>query len=155
MSTLILDHSAALAAWAAGRIPHVGDAGFGPCTAIGVASGDGADDELYAVAVFHEWMPTARTLQVSMAARSPKWATPGTIRALLAYAFRQARANKLWVAIPADNSRAIRFNIGIGMIREAVLRHHFAPGRHAVIMSMLATEYLASRWHTLRVKEAA
>jgi len=24
-----------------------------------------------------------------------------------------------------------------------------------VIMSMLATEYLASRWHTLRVKEAA
>jgi len=155
MSTLILEHSAALAGWAAGRIPHVGAAGFGHCTAIGIASGDGADDELYAVAVFHDWQPVAKTLQVSLAARSPRWATPSTLRALLHYVFEQAGANKLWVAIPDDNVRAIRFNIGIGMIREAVLRHHCGWNRHAVILSMLEPEYRDSRWVSPRARLAA
>jgi RimJ/RimL family protein N-acetyltransferase len=150
MTALIFDHSEALAAWAAARIPHVGAAGLGPCTAIGVASGDDADDELYAVAVFHDWQKAAKTLQVSMAARSPRWATQGTIRALLHYVFEQAGANKLWVAIPDNNSRAIRFNLGIGMVREAVLRHHCGWNRHAVILSMIEPEYRASRWASPR-----
>jgi RimJ/RimL family protein N-acetyltransferase len=146
MSMLIFGHDKALAAWAAVHIAHVGDAGFGPCVAIGIGSGTGADDEVYGVAVFHDWQKVAKTLQVSLAARSPRWATPSTLRALLHYVFVQAGANKLWMAIPDDNSRAIRFNLGIGMTREAVLRHHCGWNRHAVILSMIEPEYRVSRW---------
>jgi RimJ/RimL family protein N-acetyltransferase len=144
--TLIFGESAALADWAARRIAHVGEAGFGFCQAIGIAAGSSAADELYAVAVFHDFQDTARTVQISMAARSPKWATPGVIRALLHYPFVQLGLNKIFVAIPDDNARAIRFNEGIGLKREAVLRHQFGPGRHAVFLSMLRKEYERSRW---------
>ena len=70
---------------------------------------------------------------------------------MLAIPFDQYRANKVWTCIPADNERAIRFNVGIGMVREAVLRHQFGPKRNAVVFGMLAREY-AANW---RLKEAA
>jgi RimJ/RimL family protein N-acetyltransferase len=152
---LVFNASELLAAWCASRIPHVGEGDFGPCQAIGIAAGPGLVAELYAVAVFHDWQEGSRTIQVSMAARSPKWATAGTLRALLHYAFVQLHASKLWVAIPHDNARAIRFNKGIGMKQEAILREHFALRRHAVILSMLRREYLASKWFKPDQKEAA
>jgi RimJ/RimL family protein N-acetyltransferase len=62
------------------------------------------------------------------------------------YVFRQAGARKLWVAIPHKNERAIRFNRGIGMRQDGVLREHFGRGSHAVILSMLRKEYEHSRW---------
>jgi RimJ/RimL family protein N-acetyltransferase len=147
MPELLFDHSEELADWAAGHIPHLGPYGsFGPCQAIGVASGLTADDTLYAVVVFHDYQPRARTLQFSAAARSAKWATPGVLRALLHYPFQQLNVYKLWGAIPSDNLRALRFNLGIGMRKEGTLRHHFGERRHAIIVSMLRSEYLHSRW---------
>ena len=46
---IVAGHTEKLARWAADRIPHVGDAGFGPCEALGVALGN----RLLAVWVFH------------------------------------------------------------------------------------------------------
>jgi RimJ/RimL family protein N-acetyltransferase len=156
MPVLILNHSDALAQWAADHIPHVRGGDFGPCQAIGVASGSNSEDQLYAVVVFHDYQPRAGTLQFSAAARSPRWATPGVLRGMLAYPFRQLGVFKLWGAIPGDNERALRFNLGIGMRQEATLRHHFGPRRHAVIVSMLRHEYERGRWCDRTVsKEAA
>jgi RimJ/RimL family protein N-acetyltransferase len=136
--TLIYGRDDDVAAWVAERIPHVGaGVGFGPCRAIAVAR----DGVMAAGVVFHDWQPRSGTMQISCAAASPRWASRQVIKTLLAYPFDKAGAQKIWVAIPHDNERAIRFNKGIGMKQEAVLRHHFGAKRHAVILSMLKREY--------------
>lgn len=145
MSVLIFGHDDALAKWCAARIPHVGKAGFGPCRAIGVATGNQPDDTLLAVVVYHDYVPSYGVCQLSMAARSPKWASREAIRGLLSVPYEQYGCRKVWTATPSDNLRAIRFNEGIGFRREAILRHHYAPRRHAVICSMLRNEFEA-RW---------
>jgi RimJ/RimL family protein N-acetyltransferase len=133
-----------LAAWAARRIPTVGDVGFGPCRAVGVASGNGGrGDKLLAVIVYSSF--DRGCIQISAAADSPKWATPGNVRALLAYPFITLGCRKVWTGIAHDNARSLRFNRGIGMRQEATLRYHYGPKSHAVIMSMLRNEW-ARRW---------
>ena len=125
MPVLIFNESEALAAWVATQIPHVGEGGFGPCTAIGIATGHGWDAKFYGAVVFHDYQPRTGTIQVSAASLSPRWAEPGILRALLHYPFQQIRVRKLWMAIPHDNAKALQFNLHLGMVREAVLRHHF------------------------------
>ena len=137
----------AVAAWVARQIPHVGPRGFGPCRALAVVCGD----RPLAGFVLHDYQPEAGTIQISMAAVSPLWAKPDTIRGLLAVPFQQYGCFKVWTCIPHDNERAIRFNEGIGMKSEATLRHQFGRGRHARIFGMTAPEWRA-KW---RVKEAA
>lgn len=129
-----------LAEWAAERIPHVAAAGFGPCWAVGVVR----REAMAAVVVFHDWQRQAATMQVSVAADSPRWASRQVIAAILGAAFLGrlgAPVRKVWSAMPSDAERALRFNEGIGFRREAVLRHHFAPRVHAVITSMMDNEW--------------
>ena len=146
MAHLLFGHDRALAAWAAAKIPHVGEPGFGPCTAIGIASGPGDTDQLWGVCVFHDWTPSYGTMQCSLVATSPRWASRGTLQALFHYVFRQVGARKLWVAIPHKNARAIRFGRGIGFRQDGVLREHFGRGLHTVVLSMLRKEYEHSIW---------
>jgi len=146
MPVLLFDHSEVLAGWCAKRIAYVGDGAFGPCQAIGVASGYGSDDQLYAVVVFHDYQPTLSTIQVSMAATTPKWLTRGVIQGILHYPFQQLGVFKIWGAIPHENKRALRMNLGIGLRQDGLLRHHFGKRHHAVIVSMLKTEYERSKW---------
>jgi RimJ/RimL family protein N-acetyltransferase len=130
--------TAPLATWAAQRIRHVSD--FGPCWSVGVVR----RAELADVVIFHDFQPAHGTAQVSVAADSPLWASRQVIRAILGAAFSGrlgAPVRKVWSAMQSGNERAIRFNIGIGFTREAVLRHHFAHGVHAVITSMMQREY--------------
>ena len=136
------EERALVAAWAAERIDAVRGGDFGPCQVAGVVVGG----VLVAAVVFHDWQDNARTLQLSMAADSPRWASPDVLRGLFRYAFVRAGANKLWTATPHTNARAVRFNHGIGMKQEATLRHHFGPKSHAVICSMLAAEWQRSKW---------
>lgn len=129
-----------LAAWAAGKIAHVGPAGFGPCWAIGIVR----HNALAAVVVYHDWQRAAGTAQVSVAAETPAWASRAVIRALLGATFGGALGapiRKVWAVMPHTSARALRFNRGIGFKQEAILRHHFAPGIHAVISSMLDREF--------------
>jgi RimJ/RimL family protein N-acetyltransferase len=133
----LTDH---LTAWAAARIPHVGAAGFGPCWAAGVVRGN----VLAAVVIYHDWQPEAGTVQVSVAADTPRWASREVLAALLGLAFNGGLGSpirKVWSAIASPNERALRFNAGIGFTREAVLRHHFAPRVHAIIASMMHSEF--------------
>src|SRR5215472_418612 len=150
---LILGHSDVLAMWAARRIPHVGEAGFGPCQAIGVASGPGDDDKLLAVVVFHNFV--YRTLECTVAAASPRWATRGTIQALFQYAFVQCDARKLFTVTPHRNKRALKFNIGLGYKPEATIRHHFGNGEHAVVCGIMRWEWERGRWYVPPMKAAA
>lgn len=147
MAALLTDRrlSPELAAWAAARIDHVGERGFGPCWAIGVA----LYGELVAVIVFHDFQPQHGTIQLSMTSATPAWINRRVIGRILALAFDQTWGpdpvwiRKVWVAIPSDAERTIRLNEALGLRREATLRHHLAPGRHAIICSILANEYRA------------
>lgn len=132
--------TAPLAAWAAARIPHVGAQGFGPCWAVGVLRAD----DLAAVVVFHDWQREEGTVQLSAAADTPRWASRAVVGGILGMVFGGmlgAPVRCIWTATPHTNERAIKFNVGIGMTREAVLRERYAPKVHAVIHSMLEREY--------------
>jgi hypothetical protein len=136
------EERALVVAWAAERIEAVRGSDFGPCQAAGVV----VHGQMAAAVIFHDWQDGARTMQLSMAADSPRWAAPAVLRGLFRYAFVTAGANKLWTATPHTNARALRFNHGIGMKQEATLRHHFGPKSHAVICSMIAAEWQRSKW---------
>lgn len=144
---LVFGKDEQVAAWVARRLPHVGDAGFGPCRAIAIVNGT---RPLGAI-VYHDFQPLHGTCQISMATISPLWAKKQTIRDLLAVPFLQYDCRKVWTCIPSDNTRAIGFNEHIGMTCEGKLRHHFGPKRAAWIFGMMRHEYDA-RW---MLKEAA
>jgi hypothetical protein len=140
MSRLVFGHDKPIAEWVAARIPHFGTAeNFGNCKAIGVAQ----EDRFLAGVVYHDWQPKYGTIQLSMAAVTPRWATRRNIILLLYYPFEDAKANLVWTATPHQNKRAIDFNTGIGFTKEAVLAHRFGQGRHAVICRMERAQYQA------------
>lgn len=132
--------NAELVRWCGRRIPHVGEDGFGPAWAVGVVR----HRELAAVVLLHDWLPAYGTVQISCAADTPLWASRRVVGAILGVAFRGllgAAANKVWTATPHENTRAIKFNEGMGFKKEGTLRHHFGPKNHAVICSILAPEW--------------
>ena len=131
---LVFGHDKAVAEWVGRRIMGYGD--FGPCVAIGVADGNTP----IAGIVYHMWAPDFRTMQVSMAADSPRWAQRGIIRAMLHYPFEQQGVRKLWSVIASNNERALKFNKGIGFRQEAMLYRHF--GEHnAIVTRMFDKDY--------------
>lgn len=135
---LVHGHDSDVAAWVASHIPSLRGEAFGPCAAIGVT-----DDQGNPVAgvVFHDYQKNFATMQISMAATSPRWASRSTIRALLAYPFLQIGINKVWTATAHTNARALKFQKGIGMTQEGVMRHQFGPKIHAVMHGLTRTEY--------------
>lgn len=90
--------------------------------------------------VFHSYVPEYGTIEISMAAESPRWATRNIVKQLLAYPFIQLGVRKVWTATPLKNERAIKFNKGIGFKQEAVLAHHYGDD-HAVICRMFRKQY--------------
>ena len=151
---LLCGHDASVAAWVSARIPYAYGERFETSVAIGVIDGQ----DLIAGVVYHDWNPNYRTMQVSMAASSARWARRGVIRALLSYPFEQAGAQKLWAMMAASNERALRFNLGIGFKREAVLARHFGAD-HAVVTRMFQRDFeriYGERQHgQIRTKAAA
>lgn len=133
---LVYGEDAYVAAWTADLIPHVSD--FGPCTALGVASGD----RLIAGVVYHDYQPMFDTIQLSMAAVSPMWAKKENIRGLLKYPFEQLNCYRVWTATPIDNDPALKVNAHIGFKKEAISHSGFGKNRHAVIMRMLLPDYI-------------
>jgi hypothetical protein len=145
VSVLLTDRrlSPELAEWAAARISHVGSAGFGPCSAVGIA----VRGQLAAVAVFHDFQPAFGTIQISLASATPRWANRHTFGRVLGLAFEQnwgreaVRIEKVWSAMPSSHPRVIDFNVAVGFKKEGTLRHHFGRGNHAIITSMMSWEF--------------
>jgi len=141
-----------VAQWTSAHIPHMAGVPFGPGVAIGVENGG----KLIAGIVFHDWQPRFKTMQVSMAATDPKWAARGVILKILSYPFDEVKVEKLWAAMPYKNERAIRFNTGIGFVREGTLSRHFGTD-HAVIARMFRKDYerLKDKWNGQKLAAVA
>lgn len=139
---LVFGQSERLADMAAKELKGIwGNVGFGPCQAIGVATGLSNTDSLMAICVYHDYFPEFGTCQVSICSWSPLWAQKGIIRALLSVPFEQYGVKKLCSLIPKDNERALKFNLGIGFKQEAVLRNQLGPNRHLCFTYMMEPVY--------------
>lgn len=134
---LLFGHDQIVSEWVRQRIPAM-PRDFGPSSAIGVTDESG---QPLAGVVFHDYQETFRTIQLSAAADSPRWATRHIVGTILRYPFIQLGVNKVWTATQHTNRRALKFNEGVGFIREGTLKDHFGPGIHAVICRMLAPDY--------------
>lgn len=150
---ILFGHSDALADIAAKLIPDMGDKGFGPCQALGVVSGYDVNDRLEAVCVYHEYHPEHKTIMMSIAAYSPRWAQRGIIRALLSVSFRQYGVKKVWCITSINNKRCQKFLKGIGFKKEATLAHHLGEGVHAEIYRMMEQDFRARYENNLQTKK--
>lgn len=107
MAELIFGHDDALAQWAEKTFPEL--AGFQrPFTTIGIAHGD----RLMGVAIYNQYH--GHDIRFSLGAASPKWATRGTIRALLHYPFFQLGVARMTAVTAKGNKRARRILEGVG-----------------------------------------
>lgn len=141
MSVILTGRDKIFADWAARRITNVGSAGFGPCVALGVATGEEAHDRLMAVFVFHDYQERFGTVQVSAAAADPHWASRAVVRGVLAVPFLQYRCHLVWSAIPHTSTRVLGLVKALGFKAEATLKDRFGKGTHAVIVRMESREY--------------
>lgn len=107
MARLIFGHDEALAQWAEQNFPEL--QGFArPLVSIGIAHGD----SLIGAAIYNQFY--GHDIRFSLGALSAKWATKGTIRALLAYPFHQVRVARMTAVTAKDNKRARRMLEGVG-----------------------------------------
>lgn len=140
IGTLVFGADEMVADWVAARIPHVRwPEKFGSpekVTTIGLER----EGRLIAGFVYHGYDSDWHSIEMSMAAIGPRWATWPTIMAVLHYPFEQLGCNVVAAAVPHTNRRALKANAAIGFRQEGVLRHRFGRD-HAVIQSMLRREY--------------
>ena len=129
-----------VADWVAAHIPGFerGD-DFGPHSSLGIGRGG----EIIAGAVYSDFQPCYRSVQFSMAATSPAWASRTTIRALLDYPFRQLGVGRLTTLTRCTNTRALRLNSGLGFVREGVIRQGFGD-EDMIVVGLLRND--AERW---------
>lgn len=139
---LLTGHSPIVARWVAERIEGCSPADFWPCEACGVLDGGGT---MVAGVVYHGFRPSNRTIEMSVAADTPRWAAPGIIRQVLAYPFGQLGVTKAVAMVDPDDARTVRFVTGLGFEREAILQRHIA-GKDVAIHSMFRETWL-KRWN--------
>lgn len=130
------------ARWAAERIDYMDpDVGFGPCTTIAVTTGTTAQDRLLAVIVYHAADKANRTIQVSIVAADPRWASRANVREILGVAFTGWKCRKVWAVIAHTNERARKLCGGLGFRQEGILRDQLAEKVHAVVYGMKQSEF--------------
>ena len=124
-----------VARWVAEKLPHAPD--FGECTTMAAVSGN----RILAGFVYTDYMKKYDTIQLSLAAASPRWAKRETMRGVLAYAFEQLGCFKVWLAIAIENDMMRRTTAHIGFTQEAILAHQFGENNHAVVERMLRPDF--------------
>lgn len=107
----------ALAKWAETMMPECAPIYLPLTTFMGFANMNG---EIQAVAFFNNYRHNDKDIEFSMIAATPRWATPGNIRAILHYAFVQLGVERLTVHTAKSNKRARRILARMGARMEGV-----------------------------------
>lgn len=125
----------AVADWVAARIPGA-SRGFGDCVAFGVEHGG----KIVAGAVFHNWSPEWRAVEMSAAADDRRWMTRKVVSGLLGYGFEIART--IYAQHETDSpARSIWLRLGAVETIIPGLR----DGRDNVVATLTAEQ--AGRFH--------
>lgn len=135
----MLGYDAEVAAWVSMQLSASPEHSFGPCRAIGVAD----DTGLIAGVVYSDHREETGDIEMTISARSPRWAARGNIRALLHYPFVQLGCSRATVLVRAGNTRSRKLAEGLGFVQEGLKRRGFGDD-DMVIYGMLREE--AARW---------
>lgn len=131
-----------VAAWVKARLPTMQrEDSFGEFTAIGVT----VDNRLAAGFIYNNWQPRYRSIEMSIAADTPKWISKNIVHNLLAYPFWQLNINRLVLVTAADNIRACRLGDGLGFVREAEMKEFFGD-KDAVAFRMFRRDWERSKF---------
>lgn len=127
---------AAVARWVGDRL---GIEDFGQYTALGIVRGD----DLIAGVVYNQFRKQERSIEASIAAVNPRWASRTTLRVIFAYPFQQLHCIRITAITSAKNQPARAFLCRLGFVQEGVMRRAFRNEEDAVIHGLLADE---CRW---------
>jgi RimJ/RimL family protein N-acetyltransferase len=131
---LIFGRDRELAQWAKIKL---GVEDFGPCACIGVAH----KGEIVAVAVYNGF--AWPNIQVTFVTSSPRWASPGAVRAILRYPFVQLRCKRVTALTESRNLAARAFLERLGFRQEGIHPDAF-PSDDGISYGLLARA--AARW---------
>jgi RimJ/RimL family protein N-acetyltransferase len=139
---LVFGFDREVAKWAGDR---VGISDFGPSAAIGVAH----NGEIVAAAVYSNYLHP--NIHVTFVTSSPRWASPGAIRAILKYPFTQLGCKRVTAITEAKNQPARAFLCRLGFKQEGIHPDSF-PEDDGISYGLLARD--AARWITERAANA-
>jgi RimJ/RimL family protein N-acetyltransferase len=134
------EHQAKLLEWAAlhGHDFDLRDPVNG-AKAIGVV----LENKLVAVALYHQYRPSAPDIQMTMVANTPRWCTKGVLRVILGYPFDTIGCRRVTCIIGRKNKRSRRLVEGLGWKLEGTCRRAWDGKQDAMIYGMLREE---CRW---------
>jgi RimJ/RimL family protein N-acetyltransferase len=118
MTRLIVDRPEELAQWAEAMLPE--QAPFArPLTAIGIVS---SENEIMGVAIYNNFRQN--DIEITFVTATPKWATPGNVRAILSYPFVQLGVDRMTAITSKTNKKARKLLDRLGFKLEGI--HPFA-----------------------------
>lgn len=135
---LIFNRDRELAQWAASRL---GYKEFGACVAIGVAH----ENEIAAAAIYSNY--SHPNIDITFVTSSPRWASPGAVRAIFRYPFVQLECKRITAITGAKNQPARAFLCRLGFKQEGIHPDSFLED-DGISYGLLARD--ASRWITER-----
>lgn len=94
------------------------------------------------VCVYHDFRENS--MEMTIAADTPRWATRGNIRAFLHYPFMQQGVSHVRAVVHQKNHRSRKLVKGFGFKLEGVLRHAAKDGKNLMLYGMIRKE--ANRW---------
>ena len=97
------------------------------------------------------WRSTS--VEVTIAADSPRWATRQTIQTLLAYPFMQLKCQRVSAFVRKGNKRARRLNEGLGFVLEGRLRDA-GPNNETVLLYGITRKDYVAKYVTPYVRKA-
>lgn len=125
-----------VAAWVAERVPVMTGRSVGQATAaLGVIRGG----KIVAGLTFQNYREGV-DIEVSLAADSPRWAHPATLRRLFRYPFVQLGLPRLTCITARKNKRARKLIEGMGWKLEGKCRRAYDGVQDAMIYGMLADD---------------
>lgn len=116
---------------------RVGVEDFGPCVTIGVVHNGG----IVAVALYNKWLHP--NIEVTFAVSSPRWASPGSVKAIFKYPFVQLGCKRVTATTHHTNDKARAFLVRLGFKQEGYHPDVFEDG-DAVTYGLLRKD--AERW---------
>lgn len=114
MTQLIFNHDEQLAQWVEVQYPECAPLEK-PFTAIGIVSSGG---EILGAAIYNAFR--GYNINITFVTVSPRWATPGNVRAILHYPFHQLGVKRMTAIVNKKNKRARKLLEGVGFCLEGV-----------------------------------
>lgn len=138
MTQLIFGKDEELARWAEATYPDCAPLPR-PLVSIGIASSDG---KLLGVAIYLNFCHY--DIQICFVTATPRWATPGNIRAILHYPFIQLGVKRMTAVTNKSNKKARKLLEGVGFRLEGVHPYGDAGVRPSVTYGLYREN--AGRW---------